>query len=193
MGGILKSEIGSSPVNPKQTIIDDLELVRRARNGDTSAFEALYRAEVGRIYAVCIRMTGDRGRAEVLTQDAFVQAWRSIAQFRGDSAFSTWLFRIAINVVRMSQRTKARRAARITSEEALEHVPPPVERPRHADAIDLEDAIADLSPQARTVLILFDVEGYSHNEIADMLEIAPGTSKAHLHRARKQLREMLDR
>ncbi len=180
-------------MNVTSAIIDDLELSRRAQNGDTAAFEALYRAEVGRIFAVCIRMTGDRTRAEALTQDAFVQAWRSLGQFRGDSAFSTWLFRIAVNVVRMSQRSDARRKTRISSEDALEHVPPPAERPRHDEAIDLEDAIADLSPQARSVLVLYDIEGYSHAEIADMLEIAPGTSKAHLHRARKLLRKMLNR
>lgn len=177
----------------KSAIIDDLDLVRRARDGDTTAFEELYRAEVGRIYAVCVRMTGDRDRAEVLTQDAFVQAWRSIAQFRGESAFSTWLFRIAVNVVRMAHRTDARRTGRVASEDALENASAPATWPRHDDAIDLEDAIAELSPQARSVLVLFDVEGYSHDEIAEMLDIAPGTSKAHLHRARKQLREMLDR
>lgn len=181
------------PSTLTSSTIDDLDLVRRARDGDTSAFERLYRAEVGRIYAVCIRMTGDHEKAEVLTQDAFVQAWRSIKQFRGDSAFSTWLFRIAVNVVRMSQRADARRKARITSGASLQEVPHPLERPRHDEAMDLEVAIADLSPQARSVLVLYDVEGYSHDEIADMLEIAPGTSKAHLHRARKQLREMLNR
>ncbi len=180
-----------SPSTLTSTTINDLDLVRRARNGDTSAFEALYRAEVGRVYAVCIRMTGDRDRAEVLTQDAFVKAWRSIHQFRGDSAFSTWLFRIAVNVVRMSQRADMRRKAHISSDDPLEHAPP--QRPRHDEAMDLEKAIACLSPQAKAVLVLYDVEGYSHGEIADLLEIAPGTSKAHLHRARKQLREMLNR
>lgn len=178
---------------PSHVITEELELVRLAQDGDTSAFEALYRAEVGRVFAVCIRMTGDRARAEVLTQDVFVQAWRSIGTFRAESAFSTWLFRIAVNVVRMSQRSDARRAARVTPESALDHPPKPAVRPRHDDALDLETAIAALPPRARSVLVLHDVEGYTHNEIAELLGVAPGTSKAHLHRARHLLREMLNR
>lgn len=174
-------------------IIDHLDLVRRAQDGDKTAFEALYRAEVGRVYAVCKRMSGDPTKAEILTQDAFVQAWKSLAQFRGDSAFSSWLFRIAVNIVRMSQRSDARRRSHIVADDALDEWPPPLERPRNDDAIDLEDAIAALSPQARSVLVLHEIEGFSHDEIAGMLEIAPGTSKAHLHRARKLLRERLDR
>lgn len=182
-----------APLTAPPAIIDELGLVRRAQNGDASAFEGLYRAEVGRVYAVCLRMTGDRTAAEVLTQDAFVQAWRAIDQFRGDSAFSTWLFRIAVNVVRMSQRAEARRNAHMSVEGDLEHVQTRAHRPRHDEAIDLEDAIAALSPQCRAVLVLHEIEGYRHDEIAEMLDIAAGTSKAHLHRARKLLREMLDR
>ena len=144
------------------------------------------------MYAVCIRMTGDRTQAEILTQDAFVRAWQSLGQFRGDSTFSTWLFRIAVNVVRMAMRTDARRRARITNHEDPGDAASPVIRPRHDEAIDLNRAIAELSPQARAVLVLHEIEGYSHDEIADMLHIAPGTSKAHLHRARRLLRERLD-
>lgn len=175
-----------------RAIIAEIDLIRRARDGDTSAFQALYHAEVGRIYAVCIRMTGNRTEAEILTQDTFVRAWQSLGQFRGDSSFSTWLFRIAVNVVRMAMRTDARRRARITADDAAEDAAAPVTRPRHDEAIDLEGAIAELSPQARAVLVLHEIEGYSHDEIADMLHIAPGTSKAHLHRARRLLRERLD-
>lgn len=171
----------------------DFELVRRAREGDRSAFEALYRAEVGRVYAVCLRMCRDRAQAEVLTQDTFVRAWRSLDQFREESAFSTWLFRIAVNVVRMSHRSEGRRKARITStDEPMSEYARAV-RPRNDAAIDLEVAIAELSPRAREVLVLHDIEGYTHDEIAEMLDMAPGTSKAHLHRARMLLREMLDR
>ena len=171
----------------------DSDLVHRAQAGDTSAFEALYRAHVGRVYAVCIRMVADETRAAELTQDTFVQAWQCLSSFRGDSAFSSWLYRVAVNVVLVALRSQRRRTARIQTTDDLA----PFDSPR-ADlssdtAMDLEQAIAALPPQARHVLILHDLEGYRHKEIAALMDIAPGTSKAHLHRARRLLKTMLNR
>ena len=164
-----------------------------ARAGNADAFETVYRAHSGRIYALCLRMSGDAVQARELLQDVFVRAWERLATFRGESAFGTWLHRLAVNVVLMDRRIAARRA-----EDALEPSPG-VELPlpaRGAPAglrMDLEQAIAALPPMARQVLILFDIEGYEHKEIAAMLGIADGTSKAHLFRAHRLLREALER
>jgi RNA polymerase sigma-70 factor (ECF subfamily) len=136
-------------------------------------------------------MCGDRSRAEELTQDAFVRAWDRLPQFRGESAFSTWLHRLTVNVVLEAQRTERRSRARTESEDVLEQAPPVARREHHADRMDLAVAIAALPPGARAVFALHDVEGYKHEEIAEMLDITSGGSKAQLHRARRLLREAL--
>ena len=165
--------------------------VQLAVNGDRHAFERLYRANVNRVYAVCVRMCGDRTRAEELAQDAFVRAWERLAQFRGDSAFSTWLHRLTVNVVLEEQRNERRSRARLESEESEDDPPPVARREFHAEKLDLAAAIAALPPGARAVFALHDVEGYKHEEIAAMLDITSGGSKAQLHRARRLLREAL--
>jgi RNA polymerase sigma-70 factor (ECF subfamily) len=165
--------------------------VQLAVNGDRHAFERLYRANVNRVYAVCVRMCGDRTRAEELAQDAFVRAWERLAQFRGDSTFSTWLHRLTVNVVLEARRTERRSNARIEGEDSLDEPPAIVRREFHAEKLDLAAAIAALPPGARTVFALHDVEGYKHEEIAEMLDITSGGSKAQLHRARRLLREAL--
>jgi len=169
------------------------DLVRRARDGDETAFRDLYREHAGRIYAVCLRLTGDAAAAEERTQDAFVRAWERLGTFRGESAFGTWLHRLAVNVVLMEQRGRRRRERRV----APASDDPVFERaaavPAGAERLDLERAIALLPAGARAVFVLFDVEGYSHEEIAGMCGIAVGTSKAQLFRARRLLREMLER
>ena len=167
------------------------ELVRRAQAGEEAAFEALYRAHAGRVYALCLRMAGDAGDAKALTQDVFVRAWEQLGTFRGEAAFATWLHRLTVNLVLMDRRQEARRR-----EDAL----PPGDalETGRADAplelrMDLEAAVAALPPMARQVLVLHDVEGYQHAEIGGLLGIAEGTSKAHLFRARRLLREALER
>ena len=169
------------------------DLVRRAQDGDETAFRDLYREHAGRIYAVCLRLTGDAAAAEERTQDAFVRAWERLGTFRGESAFGTWLHRLAVNVVLMEQRGRRRRERRV----APASDDPVFERaaavPAGAERLDLERAIALLPAGARAVFVLFDVEGYSHEEIAGMCGIAVGTSKAQLFRARRLLREMLER
>ena len=168
------------------------ELVRRARNGDASAFECLYRAEVRRVYALCLRMTNDRVRAGILTQDTFVHAWTKLDQFRQDSAFSTWLYRIAVNVVLMAERAHKRRRARLIPKSDTSLLDAIAPAPNRDVSLDLEEALRKLPPQAKAVVILHEIEGYKHEEIGEMLDIAAGTSKAHLHRARNLLKQMLD-
>lgn len=166
-------------------------LVKRAQGGDTRAFEAIYRRLVGRIYALCLRMSRDPQRAEELTQDVFVRAWERIGSFRGDSRFATWLHRLAVNVVLQAGRTRGRRESR-------EHlVSDPGEytaravREMPGTRVDIERAIAALPDGARAVLVLRDIEGYKYHEIAEIQGVALGTVKAQIHRARKMLRERL--
>lgn len=168
-----------------------LVLVRRAQAGDPAAFERLYRQEVGHVYAVCLRMAANTREAETLTQDTFVRAWRHLDSFRGESAFSTWLHRIAVNVVLGAQRSARRREARVRSTDDLAPYDAPATHPGPEARMDLEKSIAALPEQARAVLVLHDIEGYKHAEIGAMMGIAPGTSKAHLHRARTLLKATL--
>lgn len=166
-------------------------LVRRAQRGDVDAFEGLYRQNVGRIHALCLRMTGDPVSAEELTQSVWVRAWQRLDTFRGDSAFSTWIHRLAVNVVLSERRSEARRRARIefTDMDAdLDRGTPPAPTETR---IALERAVAQLPEGARKVFVLHDVEGYRHADIAEKLGTAVGTVKSQLHRARKLLREAL--
>ena len=167
------------------------ELVERAREGDAAAFEKLYRSHVGRVYAVCLRMTADPVRAEEATQEAFVKAWHRLDRFEGRSAFSSWLHRLAVNVVLDAKRAEKRRAGEPWPEEG-EETSLRVEPGEPGVRLDLERAIRRLPSGARTAFVLHDVEGYRHREIAEMTGRAEGTWKAQLHRARKLLREALE-
>lgn len=173
--------------------LSEADLVRRAQGGDVAAFEELFRRFQGRIYAVCLRMVADPARAEDLTQESFVRAWRKLGSFRSESAFGTWLHRLSVNVVlgelRSSKRWESQTAPLGPDETG---VPARPLRDTLA-AVDLENAIAELPPQARTVFVLHDVEGYKHREIAGLMGLAEGTCKAHLHRARNLLRKALSR
>lgn len=161
-----------------------------ARAGDQNAFRALYERTVGRVYAVCLRLTADPALAEELTQDVFVQVWRRLDTFRGDSAFTTWLHRVTVNQVCSDRRAEGRRMRR---RQMLGLDRPNQITPAPGRAIDLEHAIAALPPGARQAFVLHDVEGYSHEEIARMNGRTPGTIKAQLFRARRLLRELLER
>jgi RNA polymerase sigma-70 factor (ECF subfamily) len=169
------------------------ELVRRAQAGDQTAFRDLYHQLAGRVYALCLRLTGDAGAAEERTQDVFVRAWDKLRSFRGESAFSSWLHRLAVNVVMNERRTTIRREQRVTPMAAPEVLERGKGEPTVGLSIDLERAIAALPEGAREVFVLYDIEGYSHMEIAELTGIAEGTSKAQLFRARHLLREKLDR
>jgi RNA polymerase sigma-70 factor (ECF subfamily) len=169
------------------------ELVRRAQAGDSDAFAALYRAHVGKVHALCLRLAGDAHDAADLTQDVFIRAWESLATFRGESALGSWLHRLAVNAFLGNRRASGRRELRVVS------VADPGVLERGGEAagpgfhMDLEQAIARLPQGARTVFVLHDIEGYQHEEIAQMTGIAAGTSKAQLFRARRLLREALTR
>ena len=166
------------------------ELVRRARRGDRRAFEALYRTHVGRVYALCLRMSGDRASADELCQGAFVRAWEKLDGYRGDAAFSTWLHRLTVNHVLGDRRSGLRRLARVVPVEDPEAAAPG-RTPPAGIGLDLERAIATLPTGARVVFVLHDVEGYAHPEVARLLGVTVGTSKAQLSRARRLLREVL--
>jgi RNA polymerase sigma factor (sigma-70 family) len=173
---------------------DERQLVRAAAAGDSLAFERLYSAHVSRIFGLCMRLCdGDRARAEQSTQDAFVRAWEKLGSFRGDSQFGTWLHRLTVNLVLGEHRLLKRW---VSFEEAAPDGAVPEVFSQHpqariGDRMDLERALARLPRGARTVLWLFDVEGYAHEEIAQLTGIAVGTSKAQLHRARRLMKEML--
>lgn len=168
-------------------------LVVRAREGDTRAFEELYRAHHRRIYALALRMTGDVAQAEEVTQEAFVKAWESLPGFRGESSFGTWLHGLAVHVALRHERTERRKEARIEAADDLSAYAAEVRRALPETSIALERAVAALPDGARRVLVLHDVEGYRYEEIARLLGIAVGTVKAQLHRARKLVMETLGR
>ena len=163
-----------------------------AAAGDRRAFERLYRAHVDRVFAIGVRMLGDRMLAEEVTQDVFVRVWEKLPGFRGDAAFSTWLHRVAVNVVLTKRKTVgAQRDRTVDDENAIDST-----QSRHVpvgDRLDLEAAIARLPAGARQIFVLHDVEGFTHEEIGEQLGITSGGSKAQLHRARLLLRAALSR
>lgn len=161
-------------------------------SGDRRAFERLYRKYCQRIFALCLRMTGERAVAEELVQDVFVRAWQKLTLFRGDAAFGTWLHRVAVNIV-LSHRQKsgAQKNRTVSDDQALESAP--ARSATVAERVDLESAIAQLPRGARRIFVLHDVEGYTHDEIGALLGISSGGSKAQLHRARLLLREALSK
>ncbi len=174
--------------------------VRAAREGDAEAFTRLYDAHVAPLFAFCVGLTGDRQAATELVQDSFVRAWEALSGFRGESSFGTWLHRIAVNLMLTDKRSFRRRALRVAIEADLRSdgaaSPLDAESAAPSDAaarIDIARAVARLPAGARTVFVLHDIAGYQHAEIATQLGIAEGTCKAHLFRARRLLRGMLDR
>ncbi len=170
------------------------DTVIRAQAGDTDAFESIYREHSPRVYALCLRLCGSSGiDASELMQDVFIRAWRGLGSFRGECAFSSWLHRLAVNVMLETARGDKRRTARVLVMED-----PDIIGARSAPVtpdlrMDLENAIAGLPRGARMAFVLHDIEGYRHDEIADQLGVAVGTVKAQLHRARKLLIKALEK
>jgi len=184
----------SAPLGARIVLFETMsesDLVSRAQAGDIAAFESLYRSHSARVYAICLRMVADPARAEDLTQDAFVRAWEKLRSFRGKSAFATWLHRLTVNIVLGEIRSRSRRKDQGVASDELRAVPDPRPAGHPGSRIDLDRAIATLPSQARMVFVLHDVEGFRHDEIGQLMGIATGTSKAHLHRARRILREVL--
>ena len=176
----------------------EAEAIERAKQGDGEAFEILYNLHKRRVYSLCLRMTANTAEAEDLTQEAFLQLFRKISTFRGESAFSTWLHRMAVNVVLMRLRKKGLPVVSLeetmeTDDESARKEPGALD-PSLAGSIDrlqLQRAVGDLPPGYRSVFVLHDVEGYEHNEIAEMAGCSIGNSKSQLHKARVKLRDLL--
>lgn len=188
----------SNEPNTTARFDSDLDLVRRAQQGDSDAFSSLFYAHKPRIYSVCLRMTNNTAEAEDLTQDAFLQVFRKLATFRGDSALSTWLYRIAVNTVLMHFRKKALR--QISLDEPYNQDARLVRREYgrkddrligSVDRIALIRAIRELPAGYRTIFLLHEVEGYEHQEIAQLLDCSVGNSKSQLHKAKLRIRELL--
>ena len=176
--------------DPQQSVADEQAWIRRAQRADARAFEALYRLHVDKIYGLCLRMTGNVSEAEDCTQEAFIQAWKKMTKFRGDSAFSTWLHRIAVNAVLGRIRKSKREQDRMVAVSDVHQ--PRLATGDSGEMRDLAEAIDRLPPKARHVFVLHAVYGYSHDEAAKMLGIAAGTSKAQVHRARRLLVQQLE-
>ena len=179
------------------TADEQLSDVALAATGDRRAFERLYRSHVDRVFSLCVRMCGSRVRGEELTQDVFVRVWEKLPLFRGESAFSTWLHRVAVNVALNDRKVQSRERSRTAEpgddERDTEGTAGSVQAAPVAERLDLEAAIALLPPGARKVFVLHDVEGFTHEEIAEEMGVTPGGTKSQLHRARMLLREALSR
>ncbi|MFC5582553.1 RNA polymerase sigma factor [Rhodanobacter terrae] len=177
-------------MSPASAGANDTDDVRAAAAGDRRAFQRLYQLHVGRVHGAVYRLAGyDRARAEDLTQDAFIRAWQKLPGFRHESAFGTWLYRLAVNVALMDIRARGADPVSMLDDD---HLPDTGETPFcAAEREELERAIGLLPPRARAVLVLHDIEGWRHEEIGGELGMAIGTSKAQLHRARGLLRKVL--
>ena len=169
-----------------------LECIARARSGDVDAFEILYKEHSGRIFALCLRLKGgDTADATDLMQDVFIKAWRRLGTFRGDSAFYSWLHRLAVNTMLENARGEGRRSARVLTMDDTSRLAGAARSSGVESRLELEEAIASLPKGARIAFVLHDVEGYQHQEIAAQLSVTVGTVKAQVHRARRLLREKL--
>jgi RNA polymerase sigma-70 factor (ECF subfamily) len=175
----------------EQQLSEEAQWIQGAQQADARAFESLYRMHVDKVYGLCLRMTGNVAEAEDCTQDAFIQAWSKLDKFRGDSAFGTWMHRVAVNTVLGRMRKNKREHDRIQA--VSDVVPPPESMGDSSGLRDLEAAINELPSGARHVFVLNAVYGYSHDETGAMLGIAAGTSKAQLHRARRLLKQQLNK
>ncbi|MDQ6785910.1 MAG: RNA polymerase sigma factor [Acidobacteriota bacterium] len=173
----------------------DFELTKHAAAGNISAFELLYERYHRRTYGLCLRMTSSQTEAEDLTQEVFIQLFRKIGSFRGESAFSTWLHRLTVNQVLMHFRRRSVKNEKTSEDgEIPEQIVPGTENQARMpvlDRIGLTKAVSELPPGYRNVFLLHDVEGYEHEEVARILKISVGTSKSQLHKARLKLRGLL--
>ena len=187
--------VPASDYSPQMVVLnepkmaDEADWIVRAQRSDARAFESLYRMHIDKVYGLCLRMTGNVSEAEDCAQEAFIQAWNKLEKFRGDSAFSTWLHRIAVNSVLGRMRKSKREQDRIQL--AGEAAVSPASVADTGELRDLSNAVDKLPEGARHVFVLYAVYGYSHDEAGSMLGIAPGTSKAQLHRARRPLAQQL--
>jgi RNA polymerase sigma-70 factor (ECF subfamily) len=178
--------VDAKPLQPESI----LELVTKAQEGSVSAFESLYRHHANHIFLLCLRMSGCKSHAEDFMQETFIKAWQALSSFKGDSQFSTWLHRIAVNTVLADKRKNS--LDLVQDHDWEREFEQSLAATHSASQMDLEKAIAQLPAQARYVLVLHDLIGMTHQEIGQQLDIASGTSKAHLNRARGLMRELLE-
>lgn len=177
-------------ISENDLVADEAAWIRQAQRSDARAFEALYRLHIDKVYGLCLRMTGNVSEAEDCAQEAFIQAWNKLDKFRGDSAFATWLHRIAVNAVLGRIRKSKREQDRIQA--VADTRPATLTTGDTGELRDLAAAIDRLPRGARHAFVLHAVYGYSHDEAGKMLGIATGTSKAQLHRARRLLVQQLE-
>jgi RNA polymerase sigma-70 factor, ECF subfamily len=179
--------------------LSEAEAIEKAKEGSEEAFQALYDRHKRRVYSLCLRMTANTAEAEDLTQEAFLQLYRKIRTFRGESAFSTWLHRLSVNVVLMHLRKKSLPSVSLeeTTQGGDDDAPKKdfgaddLALSGSIDRMQLQRAVNDLPPGYRTIFVLHDVEGYEHNEIAEIVGCSIGNSKSQLHKARMKLRDLL--
>jgi RNA polymerase sigma-70 factor (ECF subfamily) len=188
----------TDPAQRQSNELSEAEAIERAKQGDAQAFQALYDKHKRRVYSLCLRMTANTAEAEDLTQEAFLQLYRKIATFRGESAFSTWLHRLSVNVVLMHLRKKSLPVVSLEETTQGEDDTPKKDFGAEdlalagsIDRLQLQRAVDDLPPGYRTIFVLHDVEGYEHNEIATIVGCSIGNSKSQLHKARMKLRDLL--
>jgi RNA polymerase sigma-70 factor, ECF subfamily len=199
MGAAGKGDL-TEPRNQIQSIEpSEAQIIERVKRGDAEAFQLLYEKHKRRVYSLCLRMTANTAEAEDLAHEAFLQLYRKIGTFRGESAFSTWLHRLSVNVVLMHLRKKSLPV--VSLEETSQN--PDEDSPRKdfgaedvslagsIDRLQLQRAVDNLPPGYRTIFVLHDVEGYEHNEIAKIAGCSVGNSKSQLHKARMKLRDLL--
>ena len=188
----------TDPAQKQGNDSNEAELIERAKQGDAQAFQALYDKHKRRVYSLCLRMTANTAEAEDLTQEAFLQLYRKIGTFRGESAFSTWLHRLSVNVVLMQLRKKSLPVVSLEETTQGEEDTPKKDFGAEdlalagsIDRLQLQKAVDDLPPGYRMIFVLHDVEGYEHNEIATIVGCSIGNSKSQLHKARMKLRDLL--
>jgi RNA polymerase sigma-70 factor, ECF subfamily len=189
----------TEPAQRKDSQLSEAEAIDRAKHGDAEAFELLYDMHKRRVYSLCLRMTANTAEAEDLAPEAFLQLFRKIGTFRGESAFSTWLHRLSVNVVLMHLRKKGLPVVSLeeTTQGTEEDSPKKdfgaddVALAGSIDRLQLQKAVENLPPGYRTIFVLHDVEGYEHNEIANIVGCSIGNSKSQLHKARMKLRDLL--
>jgi RNA polymerase sigma-70 factor, ECF subfamily len=199
MGAAGKGDLTEPLDHPKSTETSDAEIIARARRGDAEAFRVLYEKHKRRVYSLCLRMTANTAEAEDLAQEAFLQLYRKIGTFRGESAFSTWLHRLSVNVVLMHLRKKSlpvvplEETATVGEEESAKRDfgAEDISLAGSVDRLQLQRAVDSLPPGYRMIFVLHDVQGYEHNEIAKIAGCSVGNSKSQLHKARMKLRDLL--
>jgi len=182
----------NATVNQKVSNKEEAALVQRAKEGDKDAFKKLYHNNAPRVFAICMRIIPDKDTATELTQDVFVKVWENLNSFREESLFFTWLYKIAVNTSLLELRKRKRWLARFKNFSDLLNFDKKVSISVNT-TIDLDNAVSYLPKKARLVFVLHDIEGYKHDEIAELLSVKSGTTKAQLHRARKLLREALEK